>query len=128
MSCLGIVCDKDPNTTNDLLNSKNAFADSAQVKKSLVNWLRVHLALPLKFVQRVRSYDNEKVLAAIKKNGFCLVEVDGSPIGAPRVAHWVVFIGNKLCIDPWDGKTKSTAVYAGKNGKGLNGYCELKRI
>lgn len=55
------------------------------------------------------SYDNTKVAAAIQKNGFCLVEVDGAPIGGYR--HWVLYIGNQLMIDPWDGKEKATSSY-----------------
>lgn len=127
MSCCGMVVDKNPDETNKIMIEHGAFADSPPLKKVLVDWTKL-ACIGLKLIWRSKVYDNTKVLAAIKKHGFCLVEVNATPIGSPRTKHWLVFIGDKKCVDPWDGKTKSTSVYAGANGKGLLGYCELAKI
>lgn len=90
---------------------------------NLVNWQRIHLALPqLKFRDNGRRYhynteaDNNEVLAAIAQNGFCLVEVDFD--GTPRSddSHWVLYKGKQKQNDPWSGNETPTAKYSIKKG------------
>lgn len=98
---LAMVADTTPDVVNQKMKAIKGFSGA------LVLWAKIQQALPhLKFVWRFYKYDNNIVLYQIKRNGFCLVEC--------RVfsgKHWVICIGNRLLIDPWDGKIKSTWRY-----------------
>jgi hypothetical protein len=74
----------------------------------------------IKFIWRGYSYDNAKVLQAIKDYGGCLVEV--SMPQAPGGKHWVLFIGDGKMNDPLTGKTENTSKYT------PTGYCILEPI
>lgn len=95
---------QDVRSVNNLLIDEEGFAQG-----NLVIWNKVSLIPRLKFNYRYYYYDNNKVLAIIQKNGACLVEVDGTPIGGER--HWLLYIGSGKLLDPWDGKIKSTSSY-----------------
>lgn len=86
-------------------NSKLTFTN-----KKLVNWTSAN-NLGLRFVSRVRSYDNSAVLEAIKKYGYCLVEVDYDGNAQTRDTHWVIFIGGGLLLDPLTGQRHRTSKY-----------------
>jgi hypothetical protein len=74
----------------------------------------------LKFIWRGYTYENTKVLQAIKDYGGCLVEV--SMPQAPGGKHWVLFIGDGKMNDPLTGKTESTSKYT------PTGYCILEPL
>lgn len=102
ITCLAIILGSTPDVVNERLKVVNGYAQG-----NLVIWAKLEEAFPGIKIKRVWSYDNEDV----KKNvPNVLVEVDGKPIGGYR--HWVVYIGNQLMIDPWDGKEKSTGIYS----------------
>lgn len=96
-----------PDAVNDRLKAVNGFAGT---NGNLVVWSKLIEAFDeVVAVERVRQYDNAAVSAAIEKNGGCLVEVNGSSIGAPK--HWVLYIGDKKIMDPWYGTIRSTGDY-----------------
>jgi hypothetical protein len=74
----------------------------------------------LKFIWRGYTYENDKVLQAIKDYGGCLVEV--SMPQAPGGKHWVLFIGEGKMNDPLTGKTENTSKYT------PTGYCILEPL
>lgn len=104
ITSLGNLIDTAPDIINEKLKMVQGFQESS------ILWTKINEAFPfLQFIWRGYTYENEKVLQAINDNKGCLVEVDGTPIGGLR--HWVLYIGNKKLIDPWDGKEKETTTY-----------------
>lgn len=101
ITALSCIIGTTPDVANERLKSVNGFAQG-----NLVIWDKLAEAFPGIKIKRVWSYDNADVLANVPN---VLVEVDGKPIGGYR--HWVVYIGNKKMIDPWDGTEKSTTSY-----------------
>jgi hypothetical protein len=102
---------------NDRFIQKGVYASAVPGIFNLVNWTKIQLAIPtLEFEWRGYGYDNDRVAAAIKKNGFCLVEVDFD--GTPRTddKHWVLYIGDRKMIDPWTGTVRDTGVYSMATG------------
>jgi hypothetical protein len=98
---LAMIADTTPNIVNQRLKAVNGFSGA------LVVWNKIQSAFPqLKFIWRSKVYDNNAVLSQIKRNGFCLVECR-TLFGK----HWVVCIGNRQMIDPYDGKIKPTWRY-----------------
>lgn len=105
ITCLSMAANLTPDQTNERLNRVGGYANG-----NLVIWSKIKEAIPwMEFGVRGYSYDNEKVLSAIDKNGFCLVEVDGSRIGGTK--HWVLYIGGGQMYDPWYGTQKTTSYY-----------------
>jgi len=108
ITSLACLLETTPDIVNEKLKSVNGFAGTT---KNLVVWSALSKAFPrIKSATRYTSYDNQVVKEAIERNGGCLVEVDGSRIGASR--HWVLYLGNQEMIDPWFGNIKSTSYYA----------------
>lgn len=106
ITSLGMIAEITPDEVNRLLNSVNGFSQG-----NLIIWSKINECFKgVEFGWRGYTYENEKVSQAIKDNGACMVEVDAAPIGGYR--HWVVFIGNKQLVDPWDGKVKPTSTYS----------------
>ena len=101
ITALSMILGSTPDVVNERLKAVQGFAQG-----NLVIWAKLEEAFPGIKIKRVWSYDNADVLANVPN---VLVEVDGKPIGGYR--HWVVFIGNKKMIDPWDGKEKPTSSY-----------------
>lgn len=101
ITALSIILGSTPDVVNLRIKAVNGYAEG-----NLVIWAKLEEAFPGIKIKRVWSYDNADVLANVPN---VLVEVDGKPIGGYR--HWVVFIGNKKMIDPWDGLEKSTTSY-----------------
>lgn len=115
ITCIAMLAGITPAEVNERLKSVNGYAapkkDPSQ--KNLIIWAKVEEAIPwLKFEWRGYSYENDRVKAAIEKNGACLVAVNGSQIGgSTKDGHWINFIGNKKAIDPWTGQEISTSQY-----------------
>ena len=107
ITALACLLGTTPIVVNDKLKANGGFGGTT---KNLVVWSALSKAFPqIISAERITSYDNEKVKQAIEKNGGCLVEVDGTRIGASR--HWVLYIGNQEMIDPWTGVIKATSYY-----------------
>jgi len=101
ITCIAMLADTTPDVVNTRFLSVNGYADG-----NLVIWDKIKEALPDMYCQKIGwTYDNSDV----SKNLPCLVEVDGTPIGAPR--HWVIYIGNQKLLDPWTGKEEPTSKY-----------------
>jgi hypothetical protein len=98
----------DPREVNELMIKNNGFVDG-----DLVNWVNVPRALPmLKFQWRSWVYDNNQVANWVyTKKLPVIVEVDGAPIGSPKSSHFVIFLGDRKCMDPWTGKIEPTSKY-----------------
>lgn len=94
-----------PATVNEKLKEVKAFVGP------LLYWSRVSLAFPrLKFTWRGYNYNNLRVAYYVYgKKIPVMVEVNDAPIGAPR--HWVLYIGDRMLLDPWTGTGKRTSVY-----------------
>lgn len=101
ITCLAIIIGTTPDVINERLKAVNGYAEG-----NLVIWAKIEEAFPGIKIKRVWSYNNDDVLKNVPN---VLVEVDGKPIGGYR--HWVVFVGGKKMIDPWDGVQKSTSSY-----------------
>lgn len=101
-TCIAMKYGLTPDKVNELLNS----VKDGYVQTNLVNWTKIPQALPgAEFVYKYSYYDNE----IVKQNLPCIVEVDAAPIGGTR--HWVLYVGNHILYDPFDGKAKSTDTY-----------------
>jgi len=101
ISALASILESTPDVVNQRLIDGKGYSN-----KNLVTWSKLTSIFPqIKEARRVVGYNNTEVLANIP----CLVEVDGSPIGAPK--HWVVYIGNKQLMDPWIGNIRETGFY-----------------
>ena len=105
ISCVAMLANLTPKEVNDRLKAVKGF------QNDLILWQKINEAIPwLKWEWRGYTYENGKVLQAIKDNGACLVEVNASRIGAVR--HWVLYVGNQKMYDPWYGNEKATSYYA----------------
>src|SRR3990167_4289220 len=83
ITCISMASDLLPPEVNNRFNANGVYANG-----NLVTWTKIQGAIPwLQFEWRGYTYENDKVSSAIQKNGFCLVEVDGSRIGGTK--HWV---------------------------------------
>lgn len=101
ITCLASILGLTPEEVNEKLTNNGGYADG-----NLVIWDQLPKIFPqIKSATRVWEYDNETV----KNNLPCLVEVNGSRIGADK--HWVVYCGNQQMMDPWYGNIKSTSYY-----------------
>lgn len=112
------------------LNSKGANLTPLQVNQimkdrgafygNLVWWSKLQQAFPqLTKVGVPLPYDNNAVKALIDVGHPVIVNVDGSPIGAPD--HWVLFIGDQTLLDPWTGTGKPTSSYKVKQYVAIEG-------
>lgn len=105
ITCVAMLAGTTPDVVNSKLKAVGGYANT-----NLIIWQKIHEAIPhLSWLDRGYTYENTKVADAIKSYGACLVEVNGAPIGGTK--HWVLYIGNKELIDPWDGKIKPTSSY-----------------
>jgi len=119
ITCLAMAAGLTPREINERMTAAGAY------QGALVLWTKVQAAVPwLQFEWRVREYENDRVKAAIEKNGFCLVEVDfDGKIGTPNDKHWVLYIGGGQMIDPWTGVVKATSYYPL-----VKGYAIINRV
>lgn len=101
----------DVSEVNKLMIANGAFV------KGLVWWVKVPLALPnLKFNWRSWTYDNDAVKNWIYNKGFpVIVQVDATPIGG-QGDHYVLYIGDQKCMDPWTGTIRPTSDFPNVKG------------
>lgn len=112
ITCIGMKYGLTPDKVNELLNN----VPDGFVQSNLVNWTKLPVALPgSEFVYKYSYYDNE----IVRQNLPCIVEVDATPIGG--TTHWVLYVGNQILYDPFDGQAKSTSVYTPKSFVVLKG-------
>jgi hypothetical protein len=103
-----------PSQVNQRLKEVSGYANG-----NLIIWSKINQAFPFsEFEWRGYSYENDRVTRAISENKGCLVEVDGKAIGGTG-KHWVLFLGNKECFDPWTGKVRPTSDFV------LTGYSAI---
>jgi len=101
ITCLAMLAGTTPDVVNEELKRVGGYQNG-----NLVIWSALDRTnLGLRFIERSRVYNNEKV----SNNLPCIVEVDGSRIGAKQ--HFVLYIGNKRMIDPWFGRETDTSYY-----------------
>ena len=114
LTCLAILAGTTPGVVNAELTKVGGFLVDRII------WQKINETnLPLEFpdMGRAYAYDNDRVLEAINKNGGCLVEVDFDGItSTPNDRHWVLYIGNQRCIDPWTGNEVATSKYPLRKG------------
>lgn len=96
--------------TPDTVNQK-LIAGGGYVNGCLLNWIAVPKIWNLvKFVARDFNYNNIPVAYSVYiKKIAVIVEVNAAPIGGFR--HYVLYVGDRYCLDPWDGKGKPTSSY-----------------
>lgn len=110
ISAIGNILGFTPVEVNNRLKAVKGF------QYNLVIWSKIPEAFPGVQVRRVNGYNNSDVLANIPN---VIVEVPASSIGG-RGSHWVRFIGNKLCEDPWTGLVRPTSDFPNPTG-----YCVI---
>jgi hypothetical protein len=91
-------------------------------KTNLVDWFKMLKVLQAKSYKRVRSYNNTEVafnVYILRKP--VLVEVDAGPIGNAGGRHWVVFVGDRKCFDPFTGQITPTSKWT------ATGYCLINK-
>jgi len=115
ITCLAMLLnsfgyDETPETVNQKL-----IAYKGYVSGNLLNWTVVPRIWPkVKFIYRDYNYQNVKVAFYVyAKNIPVIVGVNGRPIGAYR--HYVLYVGDRFCLDPWDGRVKPTKSYTAVN-------------
>lgn len=97
--------DETPETVNNKLTKAGGYVGA------LVIWSKVsQIWNRLKFVKRVRNYNNAEVAyyVYIKKTPV-LCEVY-NPLSPTRL-HWVLLIGNRQLVDPLGGVVKPTSTF-----------------
>ena len=94
-----------PKTVNQKLKANKGFVGALLIWSAVPRiWTRV------KFTKFAYSYNNIEVAwyVYVKKIPV-IVKVHAPQIGA--ISHWVLYIGDRMMIDPWDGKGKRTSTY-----------------
>lgn len=105
-TCFAMIMELSPKTVNIRFGEKGVY------QHDLIIWKKVPEALNLKLIEIPTNFDNARASEAIKNYGFCLVEVDFDGIISSQADnHWVLYVGNQLCFDPWDGGIKPTNSY-----------------
>lgn len=107
VSVIGNILGKTPVEVNEALKKVNGFANG-----NLVIWDKISEAFPGTKVKRVNGYNNDEVKANVP-NVIC--EVSGAAIGGTG-KHWIQYIGNQKCNDPWTGKTRPTSDFGTPSG------------
>lgn len=94
-----------PDEVNDRLKAVKGFVGA------LIYWKMVPVAFPeVKFIWRNYNYSNTQVAWFVYgKRTPVLVEVNAAKIGAAK--HWVLYVGDRKCVDPWTGLIIPTATY-----------------
>lgn len=115
ISALGNIIGVTPDVVNERLKAVNGFAYG-----NLVIWAKIEEAFPGIKVRRVWSYDNNDVKANTPR---VVVEVPANAIGGTG-KHWVQFIGNQKCNDPWTGTERPTQDFV-KFAPGATGYAVI---
>jgi len=108
VSAIGDVIGTTPDVVVTKLKAVGGFLGN------LIIWAKISEAFPGITVNRVWSYDNTAVKNAIPN---VIVEVPASAIGGTG-SHWVNYIGNQQCKDPWTGTVRPTSDFPNPTG-----YC-----
>jgi hypothetical protein len=111
ITCLAMLLktfgyDETPRTVNQKLKKVNGFSGA------LLRWSYAEKVWPrLRFVKRATRYNNIEVAwyVYVKKIPV-IVQTYAPKIGAS--VHWVLYIGDRYMLDPWDGKGKPTQTYS----------------
>lgn len=110
ITALAMLYDTTPDVVNEKLKAVGGFTGPNQ---NLLIWEKIKSAYPnTESVERVRTYDNNRVSEAINNYGGCLVEVDFDNTARTDGKHWVLLVGNKRLYDPWTGKERPTSDYS----------------
>lgn len=81
-------------------------------KDGLIIWAKIEKAFPkVKWVYRHYAYNNAKVKAYVDRDIPVMVEVLVRGLTGKTYRHWVLFLGDKMMMDPLSGKVVSTAKY-----------------
>ena len=115
ITCLAMIIGTTPDVVNQRLRDVNGFAQG-----NLLIWAKIPEAFPGITINRVWSYNNDDVKANVPN---VLVEVPPNAIGGVSGKHWVVFIGDQNCNDPWTGSIRPTNDFL-KYGD-ATGYCTV---
>ena len=100
VTSLAMLLNTTPDVVNEKLKSVNGF------QGNLVVWTKIPEAFPgTSFHSRGYTYDQNVIFSNLP----CLVEVDGSKIGATK--HWVLFVSQTRMYDPWYGREDSVTYY-----------------
>ena len=113
ITCLAMIIGTTPDVVNQRLKAVNGFLGN------LVIWAKIPEAFPGITIKRVWSYNNDEVKANVPN---VLVEVPPQAIGGTTGKHWVVFLGNQRCNDPWTGLERATSDFTNYY-PGASGYC-----
>lgn len=125
ITCLTMLArETDVSRVNDLLKSTGNYNyynnPGGAYLGNLVVWGNIPRALKnLKYVARVKPYNNEAVKAHIAKGFPVIVQVDAAPIGAPQTDHYVLFLGDQKLADPWTGTIRPTSDFPVLKGYAL---------
>jgi len=100
-----------PDIINHLLNNlpKDQAGNTGYAQGNLVYWGRLPEIFANTTVRRVWDFNAQDIDANVPT----IVQVNGSPIGAP--VHFVLYIGENKLIDPWDGKVKPVGTYTAQS-------------
>ena len=79
---------------------------------ALIIWSKINVAFPeLKWIYRDYNYSNLKVSSYVYIRRIPgMVEVVPTK-NVSSLRHWVLFVGDRKMVDPWDGTIKSTSFY-----------------
>lgn len=103
-----------PKQVNELLKSNNGYYLGNQVI-----WSQFVRIFGLKGYKRMTYYSNADVSWNVYALGRpVLVEVL-APKGVPGGKHWVLFLGDRKCMDPWTGTIEPTSKFT------PTGYCVI---
>ena len=110
VSAIGDVIGITPDVVVSRLKAVGGFLGN------LIIWAKIPEAFPGITVNRVWSYNNDDVKANVPN---VIVEVPAEAIGGTG-SHWVNYIGNKQCKDPWTGTIRPTSDFPNPTG-----YCVI---
>lgn len=116
ITSLAMIIGTTPDVINARLKAVQGFANG-----NLVIWGKIPEAFPGISINRVWSYNNDDVKNNVPN---VLVEVPPNAIGGVSGKHWVVFVGDGMCNDPWTGSKRPTNDFL-KYGD-ATGYCTVK--
>lgn len=121
LTCLAMKAGTTPDIFDDAMTAVGGF------QVDMILWPKINetnLGLRFPDMGRHYVYDNDLVLKEIADSGSCLVEVDfDGVISTPNDRHWVLFIGNQRCFDPWTGNEVATSKYPLRKG-----FCIINKV
>ena len=133
LACLSAISGIEILKLNKMLKGTSFINSSfAGATKNLINWTKLNQYTNgvINHIRRGYGYDSTKVMEAIAKHGFCLIEVLNA-----GTKHWIIAIGNKKALDPLTGGKIPTNKYGTWTGwselevkKGETNMPELMQI